>query len=254
MSWSIAWRAVGLAGLLLASAGLVEVAASPRAAPAPPNPDLVQRGALLFIDPRLSPGDDRSCATCHPGGGSDGKVYRAGETVAPRTPGARLTPSLRGVGNSPPYFWDGGAKRLRVAVERMLRVEMGGAIPPAYDLAALEAYVLSLPPFDRGRVLPDGSPTEPVRLNARRGFGVFRVAGCADCHPPPAYLDRLSHDVGTGDSFDTPTLLGVGERALLGHDGRWSTLAEALDAMVRFGGVSLSPDQRRQLLDYLGLL
>ena len=136
----------------------------------------------------------------------------------------------------------------------MLRIEMRGASPPGYDVEALEAYVRSLPRFDRGRVRPNGTPTEPVRLSARRGLDVFRSSGCVDCHPPPAYLDRRSHDVGTGGRYDTPTLRGVGEMETLGHDGRWKSLAEAVDAMLISAGVSLSPEQRQQLLDYLALL
>jgi len=47
------------------------------------DPDLVQRGAALFLDPRLSGDGSRSCASCHPGGGADALVYRDGESVAP---------------------------------------------------------------------------------------------------------------------------------------------------------------------------
>jgi cytochrome c peroxidase len=137
----------------------------------------------------------------------------------------------------------------------MLRVEMGATAPlPPADQAALEAYVLSLAPFDRGRIGPDGTPTEPVSLRARRGFAVFQRAGCAGCHPPPAYTRPGPVDIGTGGAFDVPTLRGAAELRVLGHDGRWPTLESALDAHPAADAVSLSTEERAQLLEYLKLL
>ena len=218
------------------------------------DPDLVQRGAFVFMDRRISGDQTRACATCHPNGGSDGKVYADGAEVAPGTAGGRRTRSLRGVWQTPPYLWDGSAKTMGDAVNRMLQVEMRGAQIPDHDVEALTAYVLSLAPFDRGRVLEDGSPREPAKLTARKGSKVFVDAGCDLCHPAPAFAVPQLADVGSGGAFDVPTLRGVAELPALGHDGRWSSLEEVIEAMLSSQELELEFDERVQLVEYLKLL
>ena len=218
------------------------------------NPDLVQRGAFLFLDPELSGDGSRSCATCHPGGGSDNLIYQAGKKVAPGSPAGRRTLALRGIWQTPPYLWDGSLPTVRTAVERMLDVEMRGARLDELDVAALEAYVLSIPPFDRGRVETDGTPVEPAILSTRRGFEVFQRAKCSLCHPPPAYARPLRFDVGTGGKFFPPTLLGLPREGPYGHDGRWETLEEAVVAILNARETELREQELQQLLLYLMLL
>jgi cytochrome c peroxidase len=211
---------------------------------APPvlDPDLVQRGGLVFMDARLSRDGAQSCATCHPGGSTDRKLYDG-----------RDTPSLRGAWATPPYLRDGSVPTLRAAIELMLAREMGGADARAADVAALEAYVASLPPFRRGRTNPDGSPGEPHTLRMKRGFELFSKS-CAGCHPAPSFSDRRAHDVGTGGTLDTPTLLGIAESAPYGHDARFASLEEATRAMARAAGAELSDLEVEYLLEYLKLL
>ncbi len=228
-----------------------------RVPPPPPpriDPDLQQRGALLFLDPRLSADARRSCASCHPGGGSDGRVYLNGAEVPAGTAGARASQSLRGAWQTGPYLWDGSAPTLREALERMLRLEMGGRQPPEADVASLETYLLSIPPYDSGRVHSDGAPREPSTLRIRRGFEIFRRAKCANCHPPPVYTSRRREDVGTGGEFDTPSLRGLETSAPYGHDGRWATLDRAVRAMLAADGTKLDELEIEYLLEYLKLL
>jgi cytochrome c peroxidase len=227
-----------------------------RGAPTTPpvlDPDLVQRGAMLFNDPKVSGDGSRACATCHPGGGSDRKVWRDGEAVAPGTGGGWRTLTLRGVWQTAPYLWDNSATTLSEAVDRMFAVEMRGAKLPDRDRAALETYVLSLTPFDRGRVEPDGTPKEPVTLAARRGFAVAENA-CLGCHKPPAYVRLLRYDVGTGGEFAVPTLRGVTVGGPYGHDGRWPDLETAIRAIAANEDMPLSDEQIAQLIEYLKLL
>jgi CxxC motif-containing protein (DUF1111 family) len=54
--------------------------------------------------------------------------------------------------------------------------------------------------------------------------------------------DGKSHDVGTGGAFVTPTLLGVGSRTPLLHDGCAKSLAERFG---RCGGGTLHGDPSR---------
>ena len=142
----------------------------PKTPTTPPvlDPDLVQRGAILFADSRLSGDGSRACATCHPGGGSDYKVYRDGTLVPPYTEGGRRTLTLRGVWQTAPYLWDDSAPTVAGAVDRMLAIEMLGSSLAGRDREALEAYLLSLTPFDRGRIQPDGAIVEPATFSRRR--------------------------------------------------------------------------------------
>lgn len=218
------------------------------------DPDLVQRGAALFVDPRLSADGSRSCSTCHPGGGADAQVYLDGESVAAGSAGGRRTLTLRGLYQTAPYFWEGSAKTLAEAVDHMLAVEMRGGKLEGREREALEAYLLSLAVFDRRRVQPDGAPVEPSTLTARRGFGVFAKAECVDCHPAPVYKRAKLVDIGSGGRFAIPTLRGVSTAAPFGHDGRWPDLETAVRAHFQSTGVELSSDELTQLLEYLKLL
>lgn len=253
---SKALRAPAVAvGLLLVAA--CAVGRVPLPPPAPPviDPELRQRGGMLFLDPRLSGDSSRSCATCHPGGSSDGLVWIDGARAEPGAPGGRSTTSLRGAWQTPPYYWDGSSPTLREAIERMLAVEMRGGALPELDRRALETYVLSLAPFDRGRIAADGSPREPNTLRQRRGFALFTgKAKCAECHPPPAYTTRLREDVGTGGVIDVPTLRGLADSAPYGHDARWAEMEAAVRAMLLAGEVQLGDLELEYLLEYLKLL
>ena len=249
-------RCWGRARLLLLAPWLLVGCETPSPVPAEPpslNPDLVQRGAFVFVAARGSGDGQRSCATCHPGGGSNGLTYRAGALVESRTPGARNVPALRGLWQTPPYLWDGSLGDVRSVLERMLAVEMDGATLVDYDLAALEAYVLAFEPFDRGRLEPDGGPVEPATLASRRGASVYTRAGCDACHPAPIFALPERHDMGTGAAIDIPTLRGLSSTPPYGHDGRWPDLEDVTDAMLQATDVELNDLERRQLIEYLKL-
>ncbi len=214
----------------------------------------MQRGALLFMNPALSGDASRSCATCHPGGGSNGLTYSDGAEVPAGSARGRNVPELRGAWQTPPYFWDGSVASVADALDRMLAVEMRGSPIGATDRDALVAYVLSIPPFDNGRVEPDGTPTEPVTLSARRGFSVFERAKCTVCHRPPSFSHTLRFDIGTDGKWSVPTLRNVSRTGPWGHDGRWDTLEDAVVAILEHRGVELDFVERQQLLRYLELL
>lgn len=249
-------RSAGLGALALALGCAALGGGSGGKAPTTPpalDPDLVQRGAILFMDPRVSGDGARSCATCHPGGSSDFKVYADGAEVAPGSAGGRLTQSLRGLWQTAPYLWDGSAPTVDDALTRMLAVEMRGGAPNELDRKALVAYLLSLSAFDRGRILADGAPLEPATLSVRRGSAVFVKAECNACHPPPAFTRPALADVGTGGKLSVPSLRGVSTATRLGHDGRWPDLESAVRAIVAQQEVELSADELAQLLSYLKL-
>jgi cytochrome c peroxidase len=208
---------------------------------------------MLFLTP-LSTDGTRSCATCHPGGGTNGRAYLEAEEVPPSSPGARDVPALWGLWQTPPYLADGSAETPGEALDHALRVHMGKAALAPEDRAALEAYLLSLPPFDRGRIDEEGLPVEPATRSAIEGEQVFRGAGCTECHPSPVYTKKGRFDVGTDGLWAVPSLRGLSATPPYGHDGRWATLEEAVTAMIRARGETLSQSDLRRLLAYLELL
>jgi len=162
----------------------------------------------------------------------------------------------------------------------------GRPIPPGVDplpepeidsrsLALVNDFVRFLAPP------PPGKLTRPVR----RGKDLFKQIGCTACHVPRlktgaspvralahrqvwAYTDLLLHDMGpeladvclglaTPSEFRTEPLMGLGVSKTFLHDGRTSSLEEAIRAhggeaqSTRDRFLSLTPSQRAALLEFL---
>jgi cytochrome c peroxidase len=62
--------------------------------------------------------------------------------------------------------------------------------------------------------------------SVERGKALFEndQLACSTCHGGSDFTDNQPHDVGTGKAFITPSLIGVGVRAPLFHDGCAATL------------------------------
>ena len=219
------------------------------------DPDLVQRGGFLFLDPRVSGDGRRACVTCHNAGATSRSAYLAGEQVEPGTQGARLAPLLRGLYQTGPYLWDGSLTSVGAVLDRMLAVEMRGGQLGDADRRALEAYLLSIPAFDNARTELDGTPTEPATKLTKDGFAVFQKLDCGSCHPAPTYTaGRINRRIGTGGRFNVPSLRGLAKEGPYGHDGRFATLEEAVLAILAYREVELPYRERLALLEYLKLL
>jgi CxxC motif-containing protein (DUF1111 family) len=133
------------------------------------------------------------------------------------------------------------------------------------------------------------APVAPSHTSAmtREGERVFAAIGCASCHVPvlttgpspnplfdrrpvALFSDLLLHDIGTGDGIRqaaaeaaeirTPALWGLRFRRPLLHDGQAVTIAEAIERhrneaeLARRGFTQLPPDERQQILAFLGSL
>jgi CxxC motif-containing protein (DUF1111 family) len=163
------------------------------------------------------------------------------------------------------------------------REDTGAALDmTARQLDELVSYVAALPrPTE---ILPD-DPTR--RAEAIRGKAVFGEVGCADCHTPnlgdmqgvysdfrlydlePEHSDSyvvvtspavLAADQPEANQWKTPPLWGVADSAPYFHDGKSSTLH---DAILRHGGTAkqsrkefkhLPVSDRQALLAFLGTL
>src|SRR5262245_63071317 len=174
--------------------------------------------------------------------------------------------------------------------------ELGG--PPSADgiVKALAAFVRTIHAGDTRWDRQPQNDKSLAKTAVGRGFKVFsETAHCTLCHLPPLFSDTLFHNVGIGfdkekpdlgrgkfladaaqkagqpappeaqtleGAFKTPTLRGAALSGPYFHDGRASTLAEAVDTMLKGGHpnprldeklkpASLTPKERADLLAFL---
>ncbi len=197
-------------------------------------------GHLMF---HMNSGIGIACASCHPEGGDDGHVWRFPEGLR------RTMPLEGGVLERAPFHWDGTLGDMGQLVTAVMVTRMALAqTPSAEQIAALGAFLEQLPNLPPA----DGLDAAAVQ----RGEAVFRRSdvACASCHSGPQYTNNLLADVGTGGSFVTPTLLGVGLRPALFHDGCAKSVVQRFGVC---GGTAhgkpelLSTDERADLIAFL---
>jgi YVTN family beta-propeller protein len=183
----------------------------------------VERGELLFFDGRLSVEGWMSCHSCHSDGHTNGL---RSDTLGDGSYGApKRVPTLRGVGDTGPWTWNGSRTRLEEQVRQSIRTTMHGR-PTEQQVADLTAYMRALAPLPARR---GQSADEAVR----RGKAVFASRDCIRCHAPPAYTTPRTYEVGLEDEmgkslFNPPSLRGIGHGVAFFHDGRASSLEEVL--------------------------
>jgi YVTN family beta-propeller protein len=217
-----------------------------------PLPPIMLEGKRLFYssdDPRMARDQWISCNTCHFEGEHDGRTWFFGFA------GPRNTTSLLGMVETYPQRWSAEWDEAADS-EFVIRKENFGSgllvgglncdlFPPNcidhapnqgrnHDLDALALYLDSL---DMG-LSPGYAEGEPLSGAAARGKALYDDdprLGCQECHPPPLYVDHLSHNVGTatsdekiGPEYDTPTLRGLYASAPYFHDGSAATPYEAV--------------------------
>jgi mono/diheme cytochrome c family protein len=188
----------------------------------------VERGELLFFDGRLRFFDDRlsvegwmSCHSCHSDGHTNGL---RSDTLGDGSYGApKRIPTLRGVGATGPWTWNGSKARLEDQVRQSIQTTMHGQ-PTEQQVADLTAYLRSLPP-------PPARRGGPANEAVRRGKAIFASRDCIRCHAPPAYTTPRTYEVGLEDemgksAFNPPSLRGIGHGVAFFHDGRATSLEE----------------------------
>src|SRR5262249_16817584 len=223
----------------------------------PKTPEWV-RGKILFstANPPMTQRHWIACASCHPDGLPDGRVWHNPD-------GLRKAPALFGLAHTHPLHWSAdrdevqdfeytirgrlmqgsglvrGSIKPKVGHEPVeLSEKLAGRSP---DLDALAIYTNSFEFTLSPHILAPGKLSE----SAERGKRLFcrKEVGCGTCHSGPYYTDsKLEkpfnvHDVGTGQDdptemmgpkYDTPTLLGVYRTAPYLHHGKAKTLMEVL--------------------------
>lgn len=192
-----------------------------------PEPSLAERGRRLFHDARLSHDGWMSCQSCHTDGHGGGLLS---DTLGDGSYGAaKRIPSLLGVAATGPWTWTGSITKLEDQVRKSIEITMQGPKEAAGEenVAALTAYLRTLGPLSPLPADSEGG----VATSASRGREIFRDRKCTACHEPPEYTSPGRFDVGLADEvgnreFNPPSLLGVGRRVPLLHDGRAATLED----------------------------
>ena len=255
---AIRGRALLVPAVVLACGALL-LAAAPKQKPKAAPMDPVKAGLLLFNDTALSASGKYACATCHPRGGhTDNKTYVGLEVVKDGTPEGRSVPLLYGVKDTAPYSWAGG-KTLEENVKGIIMNRMKGKEPTKEQLASLIAYLGSLEFWNNPNLNPDGSAADGAPAAAKRGYQVFLKASCNACHVPPTFAKPDNEDIGSGGSFNVPSLRGLSTTAPYFHDGRYPTLRMLIPAKLKYlqdlGSTETFTDAEvDDLLVYLNLL
>ena len=195
--------------------------------PLGPKPGLTQaqRGEQLFYNGRLALDGWLSCHSCHSDGHSNGLLNDNLTDGSYGTPKRVL--SLRGVGDTIPWAWDGSMPDLESQIRTSVRSTMQGKGISEEEVQDLAAYLRTLKP-----VPALGRMAEPAdEAGIQRGRKVFQEQACNHCHAPPTYTSRKTYDVGTGTGSDTrafnpPSLRGVSQGSRYFHDNRAASLEE----------------------------
>jgi mono/diheme cytochrome c family protein len=154
-----------------------------------------------------------ACASCHPEGRDDGAVWTFD------TLGVRRTQNLGGgLLSRAPYHWGADMPTLHALVQDVFTQRMAGTFVEAEEERALGAWLDRIP-APRG-VVADGAAVA-------RGEELFLASeqGCASCHGGAQLTNNKLANVGLG-LVKVPSLVGVGGRAPLMHDGCAATLAD----------------------------
>lgn len=197
-----------------------------------------RRGEAVFHDGFRSWHEWYSCATCHPGGHSNGGIYDTFNDGKAGNP--KKTLSLRGVAKTGPWTWHGWQKDLADATQGSFRGTMALNPLNREELADVLAYLKTID------FVPPPAPADAEA--AKRGAVVFRSRACGDCHAPPAYASKDVVVTGLeapGDAYkgyNVPPLRGVGRRGPWLHDGRARTLLEVLEKHHRPSTLNRTPD------------
>jgi YVTN family beta-propeller protein len=190
-----------------------------------PKPDAARRGQMLFHSAKFTFQQQFTCASCHPGGGSDGLAW---DTSAKPTGEHLNTRALHGVGDTAPFGWRGESETLVARIKNTMREVHRHDIADD-DAADIAAFLKTLAP---PRPLPQDLKAMPA---IARGKALFvGKAGCNRCHRDAVLTSDTPRAVipdhkGEMTPFDVPSLRGVGRTAPYLHDGRAATLEEIFE-------------------------
>ena len=215
-----------------------------------PEQDNVRYGEALWNDATIAYQNWNSCSSCHPDGHMDSLNWdELGDSLGT----ARSTKSMLYAHRTPPALATGCVVTAEENVAESLKLKLGEEVSEAID-----AYLKSIKPVQSPYLNKDGTLTEA----AKAGKTIFEESGCATCHPSPFYTDLEMHDAtvdyadnpdtGTGQKYDTPTLVEIWRTAPYGLDGSYTTIGDYIDAMCKKNSkLNLTDTQKAQLAEYV---
>jgi mono/diheme cytochrome c family protein len=205
-------------------------------------------GHAIFHE-SANPNASMSCASCHPEGREDGRVWQFSDV------GARRTQSIAGgILATAPFHWNGELDGFDSLMTDVFTGRMSGPeLEPARKLAAAR-WIDSIPHVAI-------SPVANVAA-VERGKVLFNDAktACGSCHSGARLTNNQSVDVGTLGMMQVPSLRGLAARAPYMHDGCAKTLEERFTNQACGGGdqhgqtSQLSTEQIADLVSYLETL
>lgn len=190
-----------------------------------------------------------ACASCHPEGADDAQVWDFACI------GPRRTQTLQlGLLGTEPFHWDGDMDDFSMLMNEVFVGRMAGGQPTAEQADAMATWI------DTIAAPPTSAPADAAAVERGRRLFESAQVGCAQCHSGAKLTNNQSVDVGTGGTFQVPTLIGIGNRAPFIHTGCAPTLRArftdpACGGGDRHGTVSqLSSAQIDDLVQYLETL
>ncbi|MGH8624475.1 MAG: cytochrome B6 [Gammaproteobacteria bacterium] len=222
-----------------------------------------------------------TCFECHANGHTNAATHLAGD-VRPQEFRHRIdTPSLRGV-NIQRLF---GSQRALRSVEDFTEFEQRAAYFDGDPVIAQKKGVnilergsqvhfmaefqelLDFPPAPKLDVFGQLDPAQGTQAELRGQELFFGKAKCATCHTPPYYTDNLMHNLkverfykpqminGRMASADGPIktfpLRGIKDSPPYLHDGRLLTLEDTVEFFNLVLGLSLSDEERKDLVAFM---
>ena len=185
-----------------------------------------------------------ACASCHPEGREDGIVWDFAQD------GQRRTQSLAGnILDRAPYHWDALEATLPALLDDVFAKRMSGGTLTSGQKSALGPWLQRIP-------APQAAPGDVAAIERGRVIFEDGNVGCVACHSGPLLTNNQRANVGTGDNFKTPSLLGLADRAPFLHTGCATTLMDRFGRCNAGAGVHgdtshLSPEQLSDLVQYL---
>jgi len=198
---------------------------------------LIEAGRALFNDTGLSGAGLHSCATCHPvtmglEGHTTNNTYIGLDVVPDGAEGGRSSPTLWGAHHRTQWGW-AGLPTIEQNIRGIIVNRMRGPEPSEEQLAALAAYIRSLPLPETPFVDEEGTPLAGAPEAVLRGHELFVEAGCNACHMQPGLESTATWDI-VGVEVKVPSLWAVRHTGPWFHDGRYDRLEDAARTMWEF--------------------
>jgi len=168
-----------------------------------------------------------ACASCHPEGGDDGRVWKFRNKDGILE--VRRTQNLRGgVMATAPFHWNGDLPSMQRLMDEVFVQRMQGPPLNKEYVDTLGTWMDTIPALPR-------LPVKDAEAVAR-GQALYAATGCTQCHVGSLLTNNGSFDVGTGRKLQVPSLRGVAWRAPYMHDGCARTLADRFS--IKCGGTA----------------